>query len=61
MWKSVKKFQKGYLQTLFFVVHYGKSKWDILGGFLEKNSVGRYTHQTTLNKEKGIYIVLKLT
>ena len=37
-----------------------KKEWADMG-FLEKNSVGRYTHQTTLNKEKGIYIVLKLT
>jgi hypothetical protein len=37
-----------------------KKEWADMD-FLEKNSAGRYTHQTTLNKEKGIYIVLKLT
>lgn len=29
--------------------------------FLEKNSAGRFTHQTTVRKEKGVYIRLKLT
>lgn len=29
--------------------------------FLEKNSQDRYTHQTTVRKEKGVYIKLKLT
>ena len=37
-----------------------KKEWADMG-FLEKNSVGRYTHQTTLNREKGTYIILKLT
>lgn len=30
-------------------------------GFLEKNSVGRFTHQTTINYEKGNYVILILT
>jgi hypothetical protein len=30
-------------------------------GFLEKNSQGRFTHQTTVRKEKGSYVKLKLT
>ncbi len=30
-------------------------------GFLEKNSTGRFTHQTTVRKEKGTYVRLKLT
>ena len=37
-----------------------KKEWADIG-FLEKNSVGRFIHQTTINKEKGNYIILKLT
>lgn len=37
-----------------------KKEWAEIG-FLEKNSVGRFIHQTTINKEKGNYIILKLT
>ena len=37
-----------------------KKEWADMN-FLEKNSTGRYTHQTTLNREKGTYIVLILT
>ena len=37
-----------------------KKDWAEMG-FLEKNSVGRYIHQTTVRKEKGNYIKLKLT
>mgnify|MGYP003289861277 CR=1 FL=1 len=37
-----------------------KKEWcDI--GFLEKNSTGRFTHQTTVRKEKATYIRLNLT
>ena len=37
-----------------------KKEWADMD-FLEKNSAGRYTHQTTVRKEKAIYIRLKLT
>ena len=30
-------------------------------GFLERNSIGRYTHQTTVRGNKGVYVCLKLT
>ncbi|MBR1653659.1 MAG: DUF927 domain-containing protein [Clostridia bacterium] len=30
-------------------------------GFLEKNSAGRFIHQTTINYEKGNYVILVLT
>lgn len=36
-----------------------KKDWADMG-FLEKNSVGRYIHQTTVRKEKGNYIRLNL-
>lgn len=36
-----------------------KKEWDEMN-FLHKNSVGRYLHQTTINCEKGNYIVLDL-
>ena len=29
--------------------------------FLEPNSQGKFTHQTTVRKEKGTYVRLKLT
>jgi len=37
-----------------------KKEWADMG-FLEKNSQGRFTHQTTVRKEKGSYVKLKLT
>ena len=37
-----------------------KKEWAEIG-FLEKNSQGKYTHQTTVRKERGIYVKLKLT
>jgi hypothetical protein len=37
-----------------------KKEWSNIG-FLELNSQGRYIHQTTVRKEKGNYIRLKLT
>ena len=37
-----------------------KKDWADMG-FLEKNSVGRYIHQTTVRKEKANYIKLNLT
>ena len=37
-----------------------KKEWDEMG-FLEKNSQGKFIHQTTVRKEKGNYIKLKLT
>ena len=36
-----------------------KKDWSDMG-FLEKNSVGRYIHQTTVRTEKGNYIRLNL-
>lgn len=36
-----------------------KKEWAEMG-FLQKNSVGRFVHQTTINKEKGNYAVLLL-
>ena len=36
-----------------------KNEWSEMG-FLQLNSQGRYIHQTTINKEKGNYIVLIL-
>ena len=36
-----------------------KKEWDELG-FLQKNSAGRYLHQTTINCEKGNYAILDL-
>lgn len=36
-----------------------KKEWAEMG-FLEKNSVGRFTHQTSINCEKGIYVLLIL-
>jgi uncharacterized protein (DUF927 family) len=36
-----------------------KKEWADMG-FLEKNSAGRFTHQTTINMEKGTYIILVL-
>ena len=36
-----------------------KKEWDEMN-FLHKNSVGRYLHQTTINCEKGNYIVLDM-
>jgi hypothetical protein len=36
-----------------------KKEWADMG-FLEKNSVGRFIHQTTVRKEKGNYVRLKL-
>ena len=54
-------------QTLFRELEKGgfefntiKKDWADIG-FLEKNSVGRYIHQTTVRKEKGNYIRLNLT
>ena len=37
-----------------------KKEWAEMG-FLKKNSVGRFIHQTTINCEKGNYIILILT
>lgn len=37
-----------------------KKEWAEMG-FLEKNSQGKYVHQTTVRKEKGIYIKIRLT
>lgn len=37
-----------------------KKEW-AESGFLKKNSVGRFIHQTTINYEKGNYIILILT
>ena len=37
-----------------------KKEWAEMG-FLEKNSQGKFVHYTTLNQEKGCYIVLILT
>lgn len=37
-----------------------KKEWADMD-FLEKNSQGRFIHQTTLNKQKGNFIILKLT
>lgn len=37
-----------------------KKEWAEIG-FLEKNTSGKYVHQTTVRKEKGSYIKLKLT
>lgn len=36
-----------------------KKEWDEMG-FLQKNSAGRYLHQTTINCEKGNYAILDL-
>lgn len=36
-----------------------KKEWDDMN-FLRKNSVGRYLHQTTINCEKGNYVLLDL-
>jgi uncharacterized protein (DUF927 family) len=36
-----------------------KKEWADIG-FLEKNSVGRFVHQTTVNREKGNFILLNL-
>lgn len=36
-----------------------KKDWAEMG-FIEKNSVGRFVHQTTINKEKGNYIMVIL-
>jgi uncharacterized protein (DUF927 family) len=37
-----------------------KKEWADIG-FLRMNSQGRYVHNTTINKEKGTYIILDLT
>lgn len=37
-----------------------KKEWADIG-FLKMNSQGRYIHNTTINKEKGAYIILNLT
>ena len=37
-----------------------KKEWAEIG-FLKINSQGRYIHNTTINKEKGAYIILNLT
>ena len=36
-----------------------KKEWSDIN-FLQKNSVGRYLHQTTINCEKGNYAILDL-
>ena len=37
-----------------------KKEWADIG-FLEKNSQGRFIHQTTVRKEKAMYVKLKLS
>ena len=37
-----------------------KKEW-AENGFLKTNSQGRYVHNTTINKEKGAYIILNIT